>query len=56
MVDSALVQLTRGSNATPALADIDGDGDLDLFIGEGSGTINFYRNVGTRDGARSSSW
>ena len=48
LMDSAAVTLTRGSNATPALADVDGDGDLDLFVGEGSGTINFYRNDGTR--------
>jgi hypothetical protein len=41
------VQLTRGSNTTPALVDIDGDGDLDLFIGEASGMINFYRNTGS---------
>jgi hypothetical protein len=27
---------------------VDGDGDLDLFIGESSGELNFYRNVGTR--------
>ena len=45
--DTTLVRLTRGSNSTPALTDIDGDGDLDLFIGESSGELNFYRNVGT---------
>lgn len=45
--DSALVELSRGSNATPALVDIDADGDLDLFVGEGSGTLNFYRNDGS---------
>jgi hypothetical protein len=32
----------------PVLGDLDGDGDLDLLVGESSGTINFYRNVGTR--------
>ena len=41
------MKLTRGSNSTPALTDVDGDGDLDLFIGESSGELNFYRNVGT---------
>ena len=45
--DTTLIKLTRGSNSTPTLTDIDGDGDLDLFIGESSGELNFYRNVGT---------
>jgi len=42
-----LVTLTRGSNTTPALVDIDADGDYDLFVGETSGTINYYENTGT---------
>ena len=45
--ESNTVTLTRGSNSTPVLVDIDADGDLDLFIGESSGTLNFYRNNGT---------
>ncbi len=49
--DSTIVTLTRGSNATPALVDIDADGDLDLFVGEASGTLNFYRNVGSAEAA-----
>jgi hypothetical protein len=33
LADSAIVTLTRGRNATPALADLDGDGRLDLVVG-----------------------
>ncbi len=47
LADSAVVELTRGSNATPALVDIDADGDLDLFVGESSGTLNHFRNDGS---------
>jgi hypothetical protein len=36
-----------GSHTKPALADIDGNGDLDLFIGDSLGNINFYRNEAT---------
>jgi hypothetical protein len=46
------VRLTRGSNATPTLVDIDADGDLDLFVGEAAGTINFFRNAGSRKDPR----
>ncbi|HET8649822.1 MAG TPA: VCBS repeat-containing protein, partial [Gemmatimonadales bacterium] len=48
LADSAIVRLTRGSYAMPALADLDGDGDLDLIVGESSGELNYYRNDGTR--------
>ena len=47
LVDSALVEIPRGSNTAPALGDLDGDGDLDLLIGEASGVLNYYRNEGT---------
>ena len=47
LVDSAVVRLPRGSNGVPELHDIDGDGDLDLFLGDASGRIAFFRNDGT---------
>jgi hypothetical protein len=42
----------RASNTMPALGDLDGDGDLDLLIGEASGEVNQYRNDGTVREAR----
>ncbi|MFN6473822.1 MAG: beta strand repeat-containing protein [Nostoc sp. SerVER01] len=33
-----------GRYAPPALADIDGDGDLDAIVGELYGTLNYYQN------------
>ncbi len=36
-----------GASAAPAFADIDNDGDLDLFVGELTGTVKFYQNNGT---------
>jgi hypothetical protein len=36
-----------GSNATPALADLDGDGLAALVVGERNGNLNFFRNTGT---------
>jgi uncharacterized protein YuzB (UPF0349 family) len=39
--------LDVGINASPAFADIDGDGDLDAFVGDYDSDTNFFENTGT---------
>ncbi|MEM1326583.1 MAG: VCBS repeat-containing protein [Bacteroidota bacterium] len=38
--------LDVGTDSAPTFVDIDGDGDLDAFIGIDFGTINYFQNVG----------
>jgi len=46
-VDSKYAGIDVGENSAPAFVDINGDGDQDLFIGDGAGLIHVYRNRGT---------
>ncbi len=38
--------------AFPAFADVDNDGDMDLLVGEYYGSLEYYKNTGTKDQPR----
>jgi len=47
LVTENYANIDVGGWSIPTFADIDDDGDFDLFIGEYDGNINFYRNDST---------
>jgi len=46
LLSSQFAGIDVGNNAIPSFADIDADGDFDLFIGNMDGNIWYYRNDG----------
>jgi hypothetical protein len=41
-----------GGDAGPTCADWDGDGDVDLLVGDGEGKVSWFENVGTKGAPR----
>ncbi len=47
LVSDHWLDLDVGGWSTPAFADVDADGDSDLFVGDEAGTLTFVENTGT---------
>jgi uncharacterized protein (DUF2141 family) len=51
LVEDAFTNVEVRHRSAPAFYDVDGDGDMDLFLGSKVEGIRFYRNIGTKERA-----
>lgn len=47
LIDSSYFGITGELSLSPAFADLDGDNDADLLVGNFDGTISYFKNFGT---------
>ena len=47
LVDNQFLGNEMGNNLSPSAVDIDYDGDLDLFVGNFNGTLQYFENIGS---------